>query len=99
MALLLKMISGYFSATKKSAEPRCASRLASPVVMPFTWTVISKSPFSGRGGVELDTPAGRAEPAANGAQHHVLDRKAHRSMRRVDVPEHLFSSRRLSAGR
>src|SRR2546426_4486230 len=48
MALLLKMISGYFSASKKSAEPRCASRLASPVVMPFTWTVISKSPFSGR---------------------------------------------------
>ena len=40
--------------------------------------------------VERNAAAVLAEAAANGAHHHVLDRKAHCGMRWVDIPEHLF---------
>ena len=44
--------------------------------------------------VQLDAAADLAEAAANGGHHHVFHRKVHCRMGWVDVPEHLFSSRR-----
>src|SRR6267143_1202362 len=41
-------------------------------------------------GIELDAAAHLAEASANGAQHHVLDRKVHRGVGWVDIPEHMF---------
>src|SRR4029079_15862792 len=56
MALLLKLIAGNFSASKKSPERRWPSLRSSLVVMPFTSAVISKSAFSGRSGSSCSLP-------------------------------------------
>src|SRR5207247_5361851 len=88
IALLLKMMRGNRSASKKSAERRCASRFGSPVSIPFI-RVDLEVRLLRRACVELQPTAELAESATNRAHHHVLDREVHLRVRRVDVPVHV----------
>ena len=77
-----KLISGWFSVSKNSAEVRWASRCWSPVSTLATWTVPDSF---GASLVASTVPGELAEFAAHGRDAHVAHLEADARVRGVDV--------------